>query len=51
MTPTHPERCDSCSIHPAGTFADLSHVKAAILILALVAAQGDYPEPRVQAKQ
>jgi CheY-like chemotaxis protein len=50
MTPTHLERCDSCSIHPAGTFADLSHVKAAILILVLVAAQGDYPEPRVQAK-
>jgi DNA-binding CsgD family transcriptional regulator len=39
-----------CPTHPAGTFADLSHIKAAVLILVLFAAQRGYPEPRVQAK-
>jgi CheY-like chemotaxis protein len=50
INPTHLERCDSCPTHPAGTFADLSHIKAAVLILVLFAAQRGYPEPRVQAK-
>lgn len=39
-----------CPTHPAGTFADLSHIKAAVLILVLFAAQHGYPEPQVQAK-
>ena len=40
-----------CPTHPAGTFADLSHIKAAVLILVLFAAQHGYPEPQVQAKR
>jgi two-component system response regulator FixJ len=36
MPPTHLERCDSCSIHPAGTFADLSHIKAGVHFGALL---------------